>query len=302
MSALTGRIDYAERLRRVTAYIHDHLDEPLDLSRLADVACLSAHHWHRVYHAVHGETVAATVKRLRLHRAAGYIAHGTMPIAEVARSSGYPNLQSFTRIFKSVYGMPPARYREQGSHVAFRAPPPAAPGPEHPVTIETWPTQHAIGVAHRGPYMGIGRGFEILLGRLATRADVPRPWRMLGLYFDDPAAMEPAALRSTACVAVEHGHPLADTVIRGGVYAVLRYRGPYASMHGAYRWLYGEWLVRSGYEAADAPVVEEYLNDPRSTPPAQLLTDIRLPLTHAQGNAGPPLFKDAPLVPSDVFK
>src|SRR5687767_6951108 len=95
-----GRVDYAERLRRVTEYIHDHLDDELDLNRLADVACLSSYHWHRVYHAVHGETIAATVKRLRLHRAAGFIADTGMTMKEVARRSGYDNLQSFTRIFK----------------------------------------------------------------------------------------------------------------------------------------------------------------------------------------------------------
>jgi len=60
--------------------------------------------------------------------------------------------------------------------------------------------------------------------------------------------------------------------------AVLRHRGPYATMRSAYQWLYGHWLVQSGREAADAPVFEEYLNNPRDTAPADLLTDICLPL------------------------
>ena len=50
--------DYQERLSRVVAYIHDHLDEPLDLNRLAEVAHLSPCHWHRVYQALYGETIA----------------------------------------------------------------------------------------------------------------------------------------------------------------------------------------------------------------------------------------------------
>ena len=45
---------YEQRLQRVSAYIYDHLDEELDLDRLADIACLSPHHWHRIYRAVHG--------------------------------------------------------------------------------------------------------------------------------------------------------------------------------------------------------------------------------------------------------
>ncbi len=119
MKERSGWTNYEERLGRVTAYIHDHLDEELDLNRLAEVACLSPHHWHRIYHAIHGETIAATVKRLRLHRAAGYLANSAMTIEEIAARSGYKNLQSFTRIFGSVYGLPPAQYRRNGSHTGI---------------------------------------------------------------------------------------------------------------------------------------------------------------------------------------
>jgi len=34
-------------------------------------------------------------------------------------------------------------------------------------------------------------------------------------------------------------------------------------MRAAYDWLFGQWLPTSGREAADAPVLEEYLNSPR---------------------------------------
>ena len=53
---------YEARINRVTAYIYDHLDEPLDLERLADVAAMSPWHWHRVYFAMRGETAAAAVR------------------------------------------------------------------------------------------------------------------------------------------------------------------------------------------------------------------------------------------------
>jgi AraC family transcriptional regulator len=46
----------------------------------------------------------------------------------------------------------------------------------------------------------------------------------------------------------------------------------------AYDWLYGQWLPQSGRLPADAPCVEEYLNNPRTTAPTELLSDIYLPL------------------------
>ena len=55
-------------------------------------------------------------------------------------------------------------------------------------------------------------------------------------------------------------------------------------MKAAYQWLYGEWLVRSGREPADAPVFEAYLNSPVDTPPTELLTEICLPLNAGEGS------------------
>jgi AraC family transcriptional regulator len=72
--------------------------------------------------------------------------------------------------------------------------------------------------------------------------------------------------------------PLKETVLRGGLYARLRYRGPYADMKGAYRWLLGVWLPQSGYEPDDDPIFEAYLNNPQHVAPADLMTDIHLPL------------------------
>ncbi len=95
---------YAKRLTRVSAYIHDHLDEDLTVDALADVACLSPYHWHRIYHGYFGETLAATVKRLRLQRAAADLAHTDKPISEIAaralRQSGlvHARLQRCLRI------------------------------------------------------------------------------------------------------------------------------------------------------------------------------------------------------------
>jgi AraC family transcriptional regulator len=277
------RTNYEERLSRVTDYIYGHLDQEIDLARLAEIACLSPYHWHRVYHALKGETIAATVKRLRLHRAAGFLANTTMPIEEIATRSGYGNPDSFARAFKEVLGLSPAQYRKDGSHAKFVARGASAAGTPGDVVIKRLPTIRAICVEHVGPYMMIGQAFEALFTRLVAGnllgSGVPR---LVGIYYDDPSAVPETELRARAGVVVATPvavkPPLAIIDVRGGRYAVLRHKGPYADMKAAYQWLYGEWLVRSGAEAADAPIFEEYLNNPRDTPPTDLLTDICLPL------------------------
>ncbi len=98
MENFSAQANYVKRLTRVTSFIYDHLDGDLDLHALAEVAALSPYHWHRIYHAIYGETVAATVRRLRLQRAAADLARTTLPIEDIAARSGYESVASFNRV------------------------------------------------------------------------------------------------------------------------------------------------------------------------------------------------------------
>lgn len=279
---------YEKRLMRVSAYIYDHLDEDLDLDRLSEIACLSAHHWHRVYRAVHNETLAATVRRLRLHRAAGELVRSDLSVRDIAARWGYPNLQSFTRTFAAAYGMPPARYRREGPHRAFEPESIKETTRMFDVSIRFIPEQSLLSIPHTGSYMGIGKAFEALYGTLFSR-DLFRPdMRMIGVFLDDPELVAEDKLRSFACVSADAvmpaDAPLVRRALAGGDHAVLRHVGPYANMAAAYRWLYGTWLPASGRSIRDDVMFETYLNNPREVPPGELVTEICLPLQPV-GNA-----------------
>lgn len=277
--------DYHARLQRVSDHIHDHLDEPLNLTQLAELGCMSPHHWHRIYASFFGETMAVTVKRLRLHRAAGYLAQTALPVQQVAKRSGYPNVQSFTRTFRDAYGLPPVQYRAKGQHVKFNHTVPNHHDDAFAVRLTDVVTFDVLGIRHIGSYMEINKSFTTLYGWLGARGINGHGLRCVGVYFDDPFSVAEASRRSMACVVPDASVrqlakvlPVESTTVAGGRYAVLRYQGPYASMHAAYQWLFGHWLLKSGEQAADAPVFEDYLNSPLDTAPANLLTDIYMPL------------------------
>jgi AraC family transcriptional regulator len=273
---------YEKRLHRVSAYIYAHLDEELDVDRLSEIACLSPHHWHRIYRAVHGETLAATVKRLRLQRAAADLVQTVLPVETIARRSGYPNVQSFNRTFKAVYDLPPARYRREGSHKVFETSSTKGNPAMYDVTLRQIDPLALVGVAHSGSYMDIGQAFETLYGTLFARSLFRPDMEMIGIYLDDPELVETEKLRSFACVTaigdVPVEAPLTSQKIDGGEYAVLRHKGPYADMPKAYQWLYATWLPQSGRAIRDSVMFEKYLNNPREVAPTELLTEIHLPL------------------------
>lgn len=280
-----GWTDYQERLSRVIDHVHTHLGDELDLQRLAEVAHLSPHHWHRVYHALYGETIAATVRRLRLQRASGELANGTLTVAKVAARCGYPNVQSFARAFRLAYGQSPSGYRAHGGHTAFHADVEHAEAAGYAVEVRMVQAVHLAGMAHRGSYMQVGKAFEMAYARMAAQQLVRADTRWLAVYFDDPDAVPERQLSARAGLSLPEGvhaaAPLVTFDLGGTRCAVLRHRGPYATMRAAYRWLYGHWLVQTGHAAADLPVFEEYLNNPRDTAPADLLSDIFLPLAPA---------------------
>lgn len=285
MNERTMRVDYADRLERVFKWLADHLDDTLDLARLADVACLSPYHFHRVYRAIQGETAAETIRRLRLHRAAVELITGDLPVARIARRAGYGSQEAFTRAFKAAYGAPPARYR------ASFVPIPSAQKEESDMeatmtfAVEIRNTQpiRVAALRHAGPYMNIGNTFERLLALAGGQGLLgPAGMRTFGVYYDDPASTPASALRADACLAIpDDTTPTGDLQIReirGGRYAVVLHVGAYAELEHPYKWLYGTWLPQSGEEPDNAPLVEEYLNDARTVSPAELRTEIWLPL------------------------
>lgn len=279
---MRNRENYHDRLKRVLDYVYVHLEDDLSFDRLAEVACLSSYHWSRIYSAMRGETIVATIRRLRLQRAADRLANSDLDIGAVAARAGYGSADTFGRAFRDAFGESPAAYREKGSHAAFKAANAASDARGFPVVVESLPERRCAGIDHTGSYMEIDHAMGRLFTELVARHALPAQPAMIGVFFDDPDLGPEEELRSRACLPVANSvtmeAPLVEMILRGGPYAKLSYTGPYADMRDAYRWFLGVWLPASGYEPDDAPIFEAYLNDPREVPQTELRTDIHLPL------------------------
>lgn len=270
--------DYGQRLDRVLAYLAENLDADIDLERLSAIACFSPFHFHRVYRALQGETVAETVRRMRLHRAAVELLDDARPIGRIAARAGYGSQAAFTRAFRSAYGAPPAAYRTGAL---------SGGTPAYEVEERAVGPLRGAALRHEGDFIGIAPTFDRLNALAVGRGLVGPSTRYFGIFYDDPEGTPVDALRSDACLTVpddfEPEGELRSATIAGGTYGALLHIGPYAELHRAYEWLYREWLLGGGREPGDGPCVEEYLNDPRTTPAPQLRTEVWLPLSVGAG-------------------
>jgi AraC family transcriptional regulator len=277
---------YEQRILRVVDYIHAHPGGDLTLDALADVAALSRFHFHRVFHAVTGETAAQTVRRLRMNKASYALAMTTTPLPRVARDVGYDNVASFTRAFRESFGMSPAAFRQRGEWRPFYRNPPKEMIMTQPVEIRQEPARRLACVAHRGAYHDIGQAFEKLYTLMVTRQLGSHAGQMIGVYYDDPSAVPLADLRSHAGFVLPDDmpitSPLEEVILPAGRQAVLTHIGPYAGLPAAYDQLFALWLPKSGEEPGLSPTFEVYLNSPMEVSQEDLRTEIHLPLLDLQ--------------------
>ncbi|HEY3782998.1 MAG TPA: DUF899 family protein [Fimbriimonadaceae bacterium] len=112
--------EYVAAISDVLAYVQEHLDDELTPRQLAQVACFSEHHFHRIFRAVVGESVMDHVRRLRLERAAFQLKTSRNTIGSIALDAGYNAQEAFTRIFQTYFGLGPRLFRQ--AHAAHQLP------------------------------------------------------------------------------------------------------------------------------------------------------------------------------------
>lgn len=270
---------YTVRLLRALDYLWRHLDEPLLLDRLAEEACFSRFHFHRLYRNLMGETVMESRQRMLLHRAAGELGRADKPLARIAARAGFASSAAFIRAFAGRYGETPGRYRQRRLMFLNQR--------ERTMRQVEIVEKDAVSVLmrhHRGPYMEIGQAFDALRAVQGPQQGGDPPGRSFGMYLDDQAQTPAADCRSIACATMPER--LRDRQVDGfewgkipaGRYAALLHTGPYAELEESWDWLYRHWLPASGEVPGATPCVEEYLNAPYDTPPSELKTLLLLSL------------------------
>ncbi len=208
---------YAKRIERVLGEIAARMDEPLRLEELAAIAGVSRFHFHRIFHAMTGETVAEVVRRLRLSRAGWRLRVTDATVTEIAFEAGYESVEGFGRAFRQAFTIAPSAYRRAFSPPGMRPsnirlsyqPETGAvrfihlPG-DHgmDIKIETFPAEPAVLLRQVGPYEHANAAHARLWDWVQSEGLMTPGSKILGLSHDDPEQVPRDRLRYDACVAV----------------------------------------------------------------------------------------------------
>ena len=99
-------------IEMVIDYIENNLDGKIDLETVANEIHYSKYHLHRMFTSTVGMTIHDYVQRRQLTEAAKLLVFSEKPIIEIAFICGYESQQAFSAVFKSMYKIPPAEYRD----------------------------------------------------------------------------------------------------------------------------------------------------------------------------------------------
>lgn len=276
--------NYVDRVNRAVDHVMRNLDQPLRLDDVARAACFSSYHFHRIFHALMGETLASFVKRVRLERSVYLLSHRNgASLTDIALACGFSSSSDFSRSFRGQYRVAPSRFDVESFRLSGRKAMQLSMAPPHArhklkrlpagknsdgfaVTLRKLPARRVAYIRVHRPYEGDNavQAVKRLLAWAEAGSLADGQW--LGYQWEDPEVVPLEKCRYDVAVEVPpttlgdgevsiNSFPpclIAEIDIAGSIHLELR----------AIHWLYLTWLPTSGYAPAHQPAFEAWNGRP----------------------------------------
>jgi transcriptional regulator GlxA family with amidase domain len=112
-SALERQAKEPSELAELDAFVLEHLDEALPVSRLAAGLAMSVRTLTRWCRDHLDESPAEVVRRLRIEAAQRLLEESPLPLKDIAARTGLGDASTLWRAFSQQLGVPPNAYRER---------------------------------------------------------------------------------------------------------------------------------------------------------------------------------------------
>lgn len=269
-------MDWIERLNKSIHYIEDHLTDEIDIGQLARIACCSTYHYQRMFTYMAGITLSEYIRRRKMSLAAVDLQSGKERVIDIAEKYGYQSPTAFNRAFQSFHGIAPSSVKNEGTSVRSFSPIifqiTVKGATKMNYRIETKESFRIIGVS-RPLEKEIENNFMVVPGmwqnavthgtvqKLAALMDTP-PMGLLGVSVcnDEEQWKYFIAVSST-----KTNDEFEEYLIPASTWAIFSGSGTNQSIQELEKQIVTEWLPASGYEYANAPDIEVYINpDPEN--------------------------------------
>lgn len=240
-----------ELLIIILEHIERNLHKPISLDEIANSACLSKYHLHRLMRNFLGQPLISYITRIRLERALMYLKTSSKSVAEVANDLGYQSVNSFIKAFKKRFGVSPKSFlsnfefknAEIKGHLTI------------PETATYVNSIYALYVPVIGGYGGdnFDLAWSDLLKYAREKNLLTERTRFLGIYFDDPLVTDKKYCRTYVCVTVDKNinsekTSISSLKIDAGFYFIYTFRGKYSELSNVYKYIFN----------SETPLIDQY--------------------------------------------
>ena len=299
------RKEYIGRINDVIIYIHNNLDEELQLNKLARIACFSPFHFHRIFTTITGETLNNYINRLRIEHIASRLLLGTEEaIADLGYKYGFKSASNLSRSFKKYYGISPSEFKERIPTPFSKIRQVDRKNGQEQVLIEEYicnidnylnwlkmnakievkemPAFKMVYFKHVGQFDQIGEAYHKLFRWAGPKGLLQNPnFNTVTVYLDDPKVTDINKVRQCAGITVEndvHTDGEAGLMeVKKDKYAVGRFE--ISALEFTQAWdSMCVWVAEKGYTSKDGHYYEMYYNDHEQHPEKKFILDICIPV------------------------
>lgn len=271
---------YRDRIEQAVRLLSARLADPPTGEVLAREVGVSPYHFQRLYRAATGETVLATLNRLRAVRALELIEAGEDSITAISAAVGYETPQAFARAFRAWTGLSPSEARGEAAALKRRFSRPASPAPAA-ISVEIAALDPlSLTVIHtRQPIGPLNAVYEALFAAVGEAGRLDDLRGVYGVPLSDPLWDGEDRIEHLAALDIA-GPPVAGLAQHApgpGRYLRTRHAGPYEDIPLTSLSLYAH-VLDADLRLAGRPALHHHLDTPGDASPEAPRTDIYLPL------------------------
>jgi AraC-like DNA-binding protein len=116
------------QIRRILAYIDEHLSEPIRVCNLSALVDLTEGYFSRAFRRRFGVPPHTYIVRRRIQRSARLMLEGHLPLSQVALRCGFSDQAHFNKSFRKLMGTTPAAWRRSNKDHSVECFPAGKPG------------------------------------------------------------------------------------------------------------------------------------------------------------------------------
>ncbi|WP_127718262.1 GyrI-like domain-containing protein [Halobacteriovorax sp. HLS] len=282
------------QISRALIFLKDNLDKKLTLAEIARASGASQYHFIRVFSAYTGETPFSFIARERTVQALQLLIERAEPIINISQAVGFDSSSSFNKAFKRITSYSPSEFRNLGKDLQESLIYSLSMTPKTkektmnfkmnltPEIIKREKTVIYSSNATGGEFKDIAPlAWENFLKVLGTIKEDLSQSEFLGVgTMDKSDTKQVCNYKAALSVPTDSKISIPDLEkeeIPASKYAKFLLEGTYDNVWIAFEKAF-EVITEGAYELADAPCLENYLNDPNVTPENELLTEILIPI------------------------